>query len=92
MRRAAVGGVTWPVTDEFDEAELDRRLFPDASEGTDVRAVIDAPANESELKRRDVTLARLLQELLAKDPGGDRYSWICELHRAWKIRFPRRCG
>ena len=41
VRRAAVAGVTWPVPDEVDDAELDRRLFPVASDGTDIRPLID---------------------------------------------------
>ena len=28
VRRAAVAGVIWPLPDEIDDAELERRLFP----------------------------------------------------------------
>src|SRR5258707_15416504 len=28
VRRAGVIGITWPVPEEIDEAELERRLFP----------------------------------------------------------------
>ena len=84
VRRAAVAGVTWPVPDEVDDAELDRRLFPVAGDGTDIRPLIDWPANQTELKRRGVTLALLWQEYLAEHPAGYSYTRFCELHRAWK--------
>ena len=28
VRRAGVIGITWPVPEEIDDAELERRLFP----------------------------------------------------------------
>ena len=84
VRRAVVAGVTWPVPDEVDDAELDRRLFPVALDGTDARLAIDWPANQTELKRRGVTLALLWQEYLAEHPAGYSYTRFCELHRAWK--------
>ncbi len=84
VRRAAVAGVTWPVPDEVDDVELERRLFPVASDGTDVRPAIDWPANQTELKRRGVTLALLWQEYLSEHPAGYSYTRFCELHRAWK--------
>ena len=30
VRRAAVAGLSWPIPDEIDDAELERRLFPPA--------------------------------------------------------------
>ena len=84
VRRAAVAGIAWPLPDGIDDAELDRRLFPVASDGADIRPVIDWPANQTELKRRGVTLALLWQEYLAEHPAGYSYTRFCELHRAWK--------
>ena len=31
VRRAAVAGLSWPIPDEIDDAELERRLFPPAT-------------------------------------------------------------
>jgi len=31
VRRAGVIGITWPVPETIDDAELDRRLFPAAA-------------------------------------------------------------
>ena len=52
VRRAAVAGITWPMPDEVDDAELERRLFPVVSDGADIRPAINWPANQTELKRR----------------------------------------
>ena len=84
VRRAAVAGVTWPMSDAVDDAELERRLFPVVSDGADIRPAINWPANQTELKRRGVTLALLWQEYLAEYPAGYSYTRFCELHRAWK--------
>src|SRR6202521_3261372 len=33
VRRAAVAGLDWPIPDEIDDAELERRLFPPPDRG-----------------------------------------------------------
>ena len=57
VRRALAAGITWPVPEGIDDAELERRLFPVADEAASKRAAIDWPAMQRELKRRGVTLA-----------------------------------
>src|SRR5665647_2892075 len=66
VRRAAVAGLSWPIPNEIDDAELEQRLFPPTD------AVSSAARNEpdwshihAELKRRGVTLALLWQEYRA---------------------------
>jgi len=84
VRRAQVVGISWPVSDGIDDAELDRRLFPVAADGSPARPAIDWSAAQNELKRRGVTLALLWQEYLADQPNGYSYTRFCELHTAWK--------
>src|SRR5450756_1851036 len=67
VRRAAVAGLSWPIPDEIDDAELEQRLLPTTD------AVSSAARNEpdwshihAELKRRGVTLALLWQEYRAE--------------------------
>ena len=67
VHRAAMAGLSWPLPDGVDDAELDRRLFPVAA---DSRPAIDWVALQTELKRRGVTLALLWQESLAEHPTG----------------------
>jgi transposase len=86
VRRAALAGITWPVPEGMDDAELERRLFPVADAGADARAAIDWPAIQRELKRRSVTLALLWQEYLAEHQNGYSYTRFCELYAEWRKR------
>ena len=84
VRRAGVAGIAWPVPEDLDDTELDRRLFPVIGDGERTRPAIDWPAMQNELKRRGVTLALLWQEYLAEQPAGYSYTRFCELHNIWK--------
>jgi transposase len=85
VRRAAVAGQGWPIPDEIDDAELERRLFPppDAASSTS-RTEPDWSYNHAELKRRGVTLALLWQEYRAEHAQGYAYSWFCERYSDWR--------
>jgi hypothetical protein len=84
VHRAALSGITWPVPEGLDDAELERRLFPVADFGASGRPAIDWPAIQCELKRRSVTLALLWQEHLAEHPNGYSYTRFCELYADWR--------
>jgi transposase len=84
VRRALAAGITWPVPEGIDDAELERRLFPVADDGASKRAGIDWPAMQRELKRRGVTLALLWQEYLAEHANGYSYTRFCELYGEWR--------
>jgi hypothetical protein len=88
VRRAAVAGRSWPIPDEIDDAELERRLFPppDAASSTS-RTEPDWSHNHAELKRRGVTLALLWQEYRAEHAQGYAYSWFCERYSDWRKRI-----
>jgi len=88
VRRAAVAGLGWPIPDEIDDAELERRLFPppDAASST-WRTEPDWSYNHAELKRRGVTLALLWQEYRAEHVQGYAYSWFCERYSDWRKRI-----
>ena len=85
VRRAAVAGLAWPIPDEIDDAELERRLFPPTeSASTAARNDPDWSLIHAELKRRGVTLALLWQEYRAEHAHGFAYSWFCERYSAWR--------
>jgi transposase len=88
VRRAAVVGLGWPIPDEIDDAELERRLFPppEARSSTS-RTEPDWSYNHAELKRRGVTLALLWQEYRAEHAQGYAYSWFCERYSDWRNRI-----
>src|SRR5215211_2430477 len=85
VRRAGVIGVTWPVPDAIDDAELDRRLFPIAGDGPAApRPTIDWRKVHEEMKRRSVTLVLLWQEYRAEQADGYGYSRFCDLYGEWR--------
>jgi len=85
VRRAGVIGITWPVPEAIDDAELDRRLFPVVGDGTAApRPALDWPKIHEELKRRGVTLVLLWQESRAEQPDGYGYSRFCDLYGEWR--------
>ena len=60
LRRAAVIGITWPVPEELDDAELERRLFTPAvvrgASGT-AAARLEPHPQGAEAARRDAAVA-----------------------------------
>jgi transposase len=85
VRRASAVGLTWPIPEAIDDAELERRLFAPTETTSDAaRAEPDWPHIHAELKRRGVTLTLLWQEYRAEHPGGCAYSWFCERYGAWR--------
>ena len=88
VRRAAVAGLSWPIPDEIDDAELERRLFPPADTSScAARTEPDWSHIHAELKGRGVTLALLWQEYRAEHAQGYAYSWFCERHSDWRKRI-----
>ena len=84
VRRAAVAGLSWPIPDGIDDAELERRLFPPREASSAAQPEPDWSQIHSELKRRGVTLALLWQEYRAEHGQGYAYSWFCERYSAWR--------
>ena len=83
--RAKVIGITWPVPEEIDDAELERRLFTAPSfEEKPKRPPLDWPRLHEELKRRGVTLMLLWLEYRANEPDGFGYSRFCGLYGDWR--------
>src|SRR5664279_5644980 len=94
VRRAAVAGLSWPIPDEIDDAELERRLFPppDTASSTS-RTEPDWSHNHAELKRRGVTLAlRAVQRLEEAHLADDAILEFMNMRRAaaprrWRAAF-----
>ncbi len=84
VRRAGVIGISWPVPDEIDDAELERRLFPAADATAATRAAIDWRHVHEEMKRRSVTLVLLWEEYRAEQADGYGYSRFCDLYGEWR--------
>ena len=93
IRRFEASGLTWPLSDDITDTELEARLFASAGAGPGTRrghrrqAEPDWAAVHRELKRKHVTLSILWEEYIAGEPGGYRYSRFCELYRALEGRL-----
>jgi transposase len=83
-RRAAQAGLSWPLPDELDDAQLEARLFRRVHDLVGVsRPLPDMAWLHQELKRPGVTLQRLWLEYLDAHPDGYRYSQFCRHYERW---------
>ena len=83
LARIATAGITWPLSAEMTDAELERRLFVNGGVQTGARYRIepDWASIARELKRPGVNLMILWEEYRAVHPEGYVYSRFCQLFR-----------
>jgi transposase len=83
-RRATQAGLSWPLPDDLDDAQLEARLFQRIHDLVGIpRPLPDMAWLHQELKRRGVTLQRLWLEYLDAHPDGYRYSQFCRHYERW---------
>jgi transposase len=83
-RRAQQAGLTWPLPEEWDDGQLEARLFQRVTDVVGVpRPLPDMAGIHQELKRPGVTLQRLHLEYLERQPTGYRYSQFCLHYERW---------
>ncbi|MGH7393096.1 MAG: IS21 family transposase [Candidatus Rokuibacteriota bacterium] len=88
VRRARQAGLTWPLPAEWDDAQLEARLFQRVGDIVGVpRPLPDMAWVHQELKRPGVTLQRLHLEYLQQHPDGYRYSQFCRHYHEWARRL-----
>ena len=85
VHRAAYGGLRWPLPDDLDDAELERRLFPPPPSERN-RGQPEWSRVHAELKRPGVTLRLLWEEYRIEQPDGYGLSRFCELYQLWRGR------
>jgi transposase len=84
LRRAEQAGLSWPLPDAWDDAKLERTLFPEPPKGTALeRGVPNWVEVHQEMKKKSVTLFLLWQEYREQSPQGYQYSWFCDHYRWW---------
>lgn len=83
LRRAKLGGITYPLPFGLDEAMLEARLFPPTPPSRHARPLPDWPVVHRELGRKGVTLDLLWQEYKEIHPDGYLYSAFCDHYRQW---------
>lgn len=87
LRRAAGAGLTWPLPEDLDDAQLEQLLFPPIPKaGEDLRPLPDWEYIHKELRRKGVTRFLLWQEYKADHPAGIQYSQFCDRYLRWQGR------
>ena len=84
LGRLAAAGLSWPLPDDVDDADLERRLFtrgdfPPQSQ----RPMPDWAAVHRELRRPSVTLQLLWMEHKEAHPDGHQYTQFVHHYREW---------
>lgn len=89
LRRASSAGLAWPLPEDLTDTVLEDKLYGRAGtkQGHRRHTEPDWAMIHRELKRKHVTLSILWEEYIAHSPDGYRYSWFCELYRAWEGRL-----
>jgi transposase len=83
-RRAQQAALDWPLPAEWDDAQLEARLFQRVGDLIGVpRPLPDMAWVHRELRRPGVTLQRLHIEYLQQQPDGYRYSQFCRHYHEW---------
>jgi transposase len=84
VRRAKEAGLSWPLAEGMDEAELNRLLFPPPpSVPSGTRPEPSWAEIHQERKRKGVTLFLLWQEYKETYPDGYQYSSFCKRYQQW---------
>jgi len=88
LKRAELAGVSWPLPDGMDDADLERRLFQPAGETRSGLAQPDWAEVHREVRCKGVTLSLVWEEYRAAHPDdGYGYSRFCDLYRRWEGRL-----
>lgn len=84
LRRFRARGLAWPLPPEFDEAQLEARLFARAAvPATEARPLPDWPTVHRELRRKGMTLQLLWEEYKAGAVDGYQYTQFCRHYHTW---------
>ena len=86
IRRAKVAGLTWPLSEDIDDAALEKKLFSGCRKVSKGRPVSNWADVHRELKRKGVTLGLLWQEYKQRHPDGYQYSWFCKEYNKWRSK------
>jgi transposase len=84
LDRAQRAGLTWPLSSELDDAQLENLLFPPTQPiAPEKRHMPPMEYLYQELKKKAVTLQVLWCEYKQANPEGYQYSQFCKLYHEW---------
>ena len=85
IHRATQAGLSWPLPEPLQDAQLEALLFPPPKRiAQKHRPLPDWPEVHKQLKRKGVTLQLLWEEYRHIHPNGYGYSCYCERYADWK--------
>ena len=83
LSRAKAASVSWPLSPEISEADLEARLFPSVPAKRDIPMPDFETIRTELLCHKHLTLDLLWQEYKRAYPEGYQYSRFCELYGHW---------
>jgi transposase len=83
LHRAQAAGFSWPLPEELDDVQLERRLFPPAVKFRG-KPLPDFNYIQTELKKKGVTLIQLWSEYREECSDGYGLSQFCELYGGYR--------
>lgn len=87
LHRAQAAGLSWPLPDDMDEAQLEQRLFPPITP-RQKRPLPDFGAIHIELQKKGATLLQLWAEYREEFTDGYGFTQFCEYYN----RFEKMLG
>jgi transposase len=89
VQRAKEAGLSWPLPEDLQDAQLEQRLFPARPRvGAVDRPAINWTDISKQLKRKGVTLRLLWEEHRQGNPRGYCYSQYCKMYAKWMQASP----
>jgi transposase len=79
LHRAQAAGLSWPLPEDLDDAQIESRLFPPTTPAKR-RTLPDFNYIHAELKKKGVTLIQLWAEYREEHPDGYGQSQFCDLY------------
>ena len=83
VKRLVKAGLSWPLPEGLDDAELEAKLYPPAQSVGVKGPTPDCALASLEMKKKGVTRQLLWQEYIEQYPDGLSYSRYCELYLEW---------
>jgi transposase len=84
LHRAQRAGLSWPLSPDLDDAQLENLLFPLSQPiAPENRGMPPMDYLYQELKKKGVTLQLLWYEYKQSNPEGYQYSQFCKRYQSW---------
>ena len=91
LERFKTAQLSWPLSEEWDEARLNAALLPNrqpaVTDRQGARPQPDFAVIHKELQDKHVTLQLLWEEYRQANPDGYGYSRYCELYQRWRKKL-----